>query len=437
MKLESLRDKMFTAIEVFTQEKHINAIKDGMMAYIPFTIIGAIALLVAYFPLDAYTNAVTSLLGLSDASIWQAAVSSVNNAGMNIGSVVCTLFIAYNLSKEYKDSFDPILGAAFSLCVYILLTPWDTFDSGTAILTSYFGTSSLIVGIICALVVPDLMRLLMKSEKLKIKLPSSVPPMVAQSFSSLIPLALLSVLFLAVKLIIGVTPYGNIHTLINTVLGAPLTGLAGSLPGLLVALFVCNLLWMFGIHGSSIVTGGVLAPFLLMLSDQNRLAAEAGQALPNIITNEIITYCGGIGLYICIACLIVCRNKETKPLCKIALVPAIFGIHEPLVFGLPIMYNPYMFVPYVIFPMIGTALTYFVMSIGLVAPLSGVGVPWTMPPVLYGFLGSGGQISTAIWQLILGVLYVLMAIPFVKAFDNSKLKEEAAREAEITAASAE
>ena len=138
----------------------------------------------------------------------------------------CTLFIGYNLSKNYKNEVDPMLGGVVSLCMYLLLTPWDSFDGTTAIATSYFGTSSLIVGIFCGLLVPEILRLLMKVDALKIKLPSQVPPMVAQSFSSLIPLALLSIVFLALKLLIGLTPYGNIHTLINTVLGIPLMGLA-------------------------------------------------------------------------------------------------------------------------------------------------------------------------------------------------------------------
>lgn len=423
--LDKAKDKTMDFVEAFTQERHVNAIKNGMMAYIPFTIIGAVALLLAYFPNEGYIQFVTSMLGMSDASVWQGALTSLNNAGMNIGSIICTLFIAYNLCKEYKGEIDPMLGSVVSLAIYFLLTPWTVVDGAMTISTSYFGTSSLIVGIFCGLLVPELLRALMKVEAFNIKLPPQVPPMVAQSFSSLIPLTILSILFLVLKLVIQVTPYGDIHTLINTVLGLPLTGLTGSLGGLLVALLFTNLLWVLGIHGSSIIMGGILGPFLLMLSDQNRLAYEAGTALPNIITNEFITYCGGIGLYICIACLLVCKNSQTKPLCKMALVPAIFGIHEPLVFGLPIMYNLYFAIPYVVFPIIGTCLTYFVEAMGWVARLNGAGVPWTMPVGLYGFLGSGGQLSAGVWQVILGVIYVLMAIPFARAFDKAKLKEEA------------
>lgn len=370
-------------------------------------------------------DAVTAILGVKDATVWQNAITSINNAGMNLGAILATVFIAYNLSKEYKEIIDPIYGTALTLGIYFLMIPWQTVDGNLVISTSYFGTGSLIVGILLALVIPELYRYLMEVDVLKIKLPPQVPPMVANSFSSLIPMAIISIIFLALKLIIGMTPYGDIHAMINTVIGGPLTVLTGSVWGYLIALFLTNLLWILGIHGSSIILGGVLGPFLIMLSDQNRLAAQAGNALPNIITNEFNTFIGGVGLYICIACLIVCKNKQTKPLCKMALVPAIFGIHEPLVFGLPIMYNVYFAIPYVVLPIIGTILTYIVQTLGWVAKLNGTGVPWTAPAGIYGFLATGGHISGFVWQVILAVIYTLICIPFAKAFDRSKLKEEA------------
>ena len=419
-----MKEKLLDSVEKLTNQKHINAIKKGMMAYVPFTIIGAIALLIAYFPYQGYIDAVTAILGVKDATVWQNAITSINNAGMNLGAILATVFIAYNLSKEYKEIIDPIYGTALTLGIYFLMIPWQTVDGNLVISTSYFGTGSLIVGILLALVIPELYRYLMEVDVL-IKLPPQVPPMVANSFSSLIPMAIISIIFLALKLIIGMTPYGDIHAMINTVIGGPLTVLTGSVWGYLIALFLTNLLWILGIHGSSIILGGVLGPFLIMLSDQNRLAAQAGNALPNIITNEFNTFIGGVGLYICIACLIVCKNKQTKPLCKMALVPAIFGIHEPLVFGLPIMYNVYFAIPYVVLPIIGTILTYIVQTLGWVAKLNGTGVPWTAPAGIYGFLATGGHISGFVWQVILAVIYTLICIPFAKAFDRSKLKEEA------------
>lgn len=418
------KETLLKNIGKFAQEKHINAIKNGMMAYVPFTIIAALGLLIANFPSETYTNFVTNIFGFKDASVWQNAVGSIMNGTMNLGTIITTLFISYNLCKEYKEKMEPINGAVISLCVYFLLIPWETVKSLDVVQTSYFGSQNLIVGIIVSMVVPEFYRFLMSKDKLKIKLPSEVPPMVADSFTSLIPTGIILVIFLILKWVLQATPYGNIGNLINTIIGQPLTALSGNIWGYLIALLITNLLWMLGIHGSSIIMSGVLAPFLFMMSDQNRVAAQAGKALPNVLTNEFFSYAGNLGFYICIACLIVCKNKETKALCKMAFLPATFGIHEPLVFGLPIMYNPIWLVPYVVYPIIGAGLTYMVQALGWVARLNGTGVPWTTPVGIYGFLASGGHISAAIWQIILGVIYTLLCIPFAKFYDKSKLKAE-------------
>lgn len=163
-----MKEKLLDSVEKLTNQKHINAIKKGMMAYVPFTIIGAIALLIAYFPYQGYIDAVTAILGVKDATVWQNAITSINNAGMNLGAILATVFIAYNLSKEYKEIIDPIYGTALTLGIYFLMIPWQTVDGNLVISTSYFGTGSLIVGILLALVIPELYRYLMEVDVLKL-----------------------------------------------------------------------------------------------------------------------------------------------------------------------------------------------------------------------------------------------------------------------------
>lgn len=424
---EKLKDSLFEGIERFTAQKHINAIKNGMIAYVPFTIIASVALLIANFPSKTYINFVTKMLGLSDPTIWQDKVNYFMNGTMDLAAILCLLLISYNLTKEYKE-IDPMYASVISLCVYFLLTPLKTIKGAAMLEYGKLGATSLIVAIVIALVVPELYRFLM-NRKLQIKLPSSVPPAVAGSFASLIPMAIIFFGFWALKLILLATPFGNIHVIINTIIGKPLAGLGGSIVGYTIAILITNLLWAFGIHGSSIIMFGALAPIMLMASDANRQAAQAGaEHLPHILTYEFFSYTGGVGLYICIAALIVAKSKQMKEISKIGIVPAIFGIHEPLVFGYPIMFNPYLAFVYVAAPVIGVVLTYIATSLGLVANLTGTGVPWTTPPGLYGFLATGGHISGLVWQLILGAIYVLFSIPFVKMYDRQKCLEEGEKE---------
>lgn len=419
----SLKERVFAAVEKFTEQKHINAIKDGMIAYVPFTIIAATVLLVAYFPSDQYIEFVTNVLGVSTPEVWQNELATIMNGTMNLASLISVIFISYNLSKEYKE-LDPILSAVLSFCIYMFMVPTTVIDGAVMVNFGDFGAANLVVAIIFALVIPELYRALWNVKRLRINLSSSVPPAVSKAFTSLLPMAIIFLIFFVLRLSLAATGFGTIQGLITTIISEPMSALSTNIWGYLIAILISNTLWAFGIHGTAIVFSGVMAPFLLMMSDQNRLAVQAGEALPNIITNEYLGFIGGVGLYLCIACLFICKNKQTRMICKLALIPAIFGIHEPLVFGLPIMFNPILAIPYVLCHVIGAGLTYIVTGLGFVARLAGVGVPWTMPPGLYGFLATNGHLSGFIWQVILGVLYVVICIPFVKRFDNKMLKKE-------------
>lgn len=428
-----MKEKLLIGVNKFSTNKYVTAIKNGVVAYTPFTIIASVALLITNFPSQAYIDFVTKLLGVSDASVWQNQINSFMNGTMNLGGVICLLFISYNLSELFHSpKVKPIYATVISFGVYYFMTPLSTLEDGsTAIALSRLGAGSLIVAIVIGLLVPTLYKILMEKD-ITIKLPEQVPPEVANSFSSLIPMAIIFIGMFIVKLILESSPFGNIHDLLNVLLGKPIQALGGSLGGYLFAMFFAMSLWFFGIHGTSIVNGA-LAPALIMLSDQNRIAFQAGEALPNIITNEFLTFATGTGLYMCIAFLIVGKSRQGKEISKLGLLPAIFGIHEPLVFGYPIMYNMYLGLLYIFLPLIGITLTYFVQSIGLVARLNGTGVPWTAPPGIYAFLSTGGAMSAVIWQLLLGVLYTILSIPLVKKYDNKLLEQEMKNHEEVAA----
>lgn len=426
-----MKEKMLVWVSKFSTNKYVTAIKNGVIAYTPFTIIASVALLITNFPSQGYIDFVTNLLGVSEASVWQNQVNSFMNGTMNLGGIICLLFISYNLAEQFNNpKIKPIYATVISFGVFYFLTPLSTLEDGSAaIALSRLGAGSLIVAIVLGLLVPTLYKILIEKE-ITIKLPEQVPPEVANSFSSLIPMAIIFIGMFIVKILLEISPFGNIHDLLNVLLGKPLQSLSGSLWGYAFAIFFAMVLWFFGIHGTSIVNGA-LAPALIMLSDQNRIAFQAGQALPNIITNEFLTYATGTGLYMCIAFLLVGKSRQGKEISKLGFLPAVFGIHEPLVFGYPIMYNIYLGTLYIVLPIVGIVLTYFVTSIGLVARLNGTGVPWTAPPGIYAFLGTGGEISAVIWQLLLGVIYTILSIPLVKKYDNQLLEQEKKQEEQM------
>lgn len=188
------------------------------------------------------------------------------------------------------------------------------------------------------------------------------------------------------------------------------------------------LLWACGLHGANIV-GGVMAPIWFGAMDANRIAFQAGDALPNIFTQqffEIWINIGGSGatLALVVTMFLRSRSKQMKQLGKLAIGPAVFNINEPIIFGMPIVMNPMLLIPFIITPLVTLVLTYIGMSTGLVAKPAGIAVPWTMPPIFSGYLATGGKISGAVMQAINIITAFIVYYPFFRMWDSQKLKEE-------------
>lgn len=257
-------------------------------------------------------------------------------------------------------------------------------------------------------------------------MPAGVPPTVSNSFSALIPVAGVIVLFLIVRLVFILTPWGNAFNFIFKFLQLPLQHVGDSLGAMIVVYLFAHVLWFFGIHGTNI-TDSVFLPVLYALSAENLSALQAGQAMPHIINqqfqNLFATY-GGAGstLSLIIAMLAFCKSSRIKQLGKLSIFPGIFGINEPIIFGLPIVLNPVIAIPFILVPMFNIVVTWVVMNIGIVPITNGIIMPWTTPPIISGFLSSGWQ--GGIFQAIMIAIGVVIYLPFIKAIDKAYLKEE-------------
>lgn len=257
-------------------------------------------------------------------------------------------------------------------------------------------------------------------------MPDGVPPTVEKSFAALIPAGVSVLVFFVINVIFAMTPYGNAFNFIFTILQTPLLKLGNTLPAMVIAYIFLHFFWFFGVNGGSVV-GAVFNPILQTLSAENLAAFQAGEALPNIISQQfqdLFATFGGAGstLSLLIAMLLFCRSKRVRELGKLALIPGIFGINEPIIFGLPILLNPLMLIPFMLVPTINIVISYFCMSLGLVPLCSGVAIPWTMPVILSGFLATGWQ--GAVLQLVLLILGVLLYMPFIKMMDKQYLADE-------------
>jgi PTS system cellobiose-specific IIC component len=214
-------------------------------------------------------------------------------------------------------------------------------------------------------------------------------------------------------------------------LQAPLKGAGNSLPSVLLYNFIAMLLWCFGINGPTI-TNSVWSPIFFVLTQDNLTAFQKGLKLPHIYTQQFIdiftTYGGGGStLSLLIVMLTVCRSKRVRELGKLAILPGIFGINEPIIFGLPVVLNPIIAIPFIIVPVLNTLISGLVFQAGWVPYTNGVMLPWTTPPIISGWLSTGSWTGSVLqlFELILGVL---IYYPFIKMLDRQYLSEELAAE---------
>ncbi|WP_436635771.1 PTS transporter subunit EIIC, partial [Latilactobacillus sakei] len=191
--------------------------------------------------------------------------------------------------------------------------------------------------------------------------------------------------------------------------------------------FACTIFWFFGINGPA-VANSVFAPISKVLTMENLDAFQAHKALPNIFTDPFSNFFtnfggGGSTLSLLIVMLLFCRSQRIKQLGKLAILPGIFGINEPIIFGLPIVLNPILIIPFNLVPLINLLLSTMVTKWGLIPYTNGVALPWTTPIGFSGYL-STGSIVASLYQFALLALGCLIYYPFIKTLDKQYIKEE-------------
>ena len=288
--------------------------------------------------------------------------------------------------------------------------------------TTYMGSSGMFIALIASYFIAMLYCFIFNKD-IKIKLPDSVPQNILSSFEALIPAGIALLAACIVNYLVGLTSYGNIHEAFSQLLAKPLLVVGTGLPALLITQRLAQLLWFLGIHGDQIV-GSVMRPILDNANLQNYEAYIAGLDRPYIITYQMTeTFIQIAFMALVIAVIIVARSQRLKSTGKVAAVPAIFCISEPIVFGLPVIMNVTLLIPWVLIRPIFGLITYLFMFFGLCPTPTGVTIPWTTPPLLSGFLVTN-SIMGAVVQLICLIIGVLIFIPFIKVLDKKFREEE-------------
>lgn len=382
--------------------KYLVAIRDGISITIPFTILGSVFLIIGNLPINGWSKIISPYSGMLNAAV---------NTTFGIIGLIAAISVGYFFSKMHD--IDQITGVIISLVCFLLAT----LNSKLSINIDSFGSKGLFTAIIVPVICTGIMTWAVRN-KIVIKLPDSVPLAVGKSFEALIPAGICILLFWGIRVLLNID-INNVITIIFT----PFIVALNTLPGAVLVMFIILLLWFVGIHGNALV-GNLCLPFTMTYLAANTTAFQAGKAVKYINAEGFYYFGMGLGgtgttIGLAIAIALFAKSKRYKTLGKLTFIPACFGINEPIIFGLPIVLNPVMFIPFVFTPIVLQVITWILMSLNIIGKVV-TSIPWTTPPILSGFLVTGGDWRAAAWQAIEVVIAVCVYLPFFRTLDKQE-----------------
>ncbi|MBD8452428.1 PTS sugar transporter subunit IIC [Serratia rubidaea] len=401
------------------QQRHVIAIRDGFVSALPFMIIGSFMLVFIFPPFSADSSWAFARGWLNFSLQYREQLMLPFYLSMGVMTFFISVGIGASLGRHYK--LDPIMTGLLALMAFLLVAA--PYRDGT-ISAQYFSGEGIFTAIITALYAGEVYAWL-KRHKITIRLPQEVPTGVARSFEILIPVvvivATLHPLNLLVQSYTGmIIPQAIMHLL------QPLVSASDSLPAILISVLICQVLWFAGIHGALIVTG-IMNPFWMTNLALNQSALAAGAALPHIYLQGFWDHyllIGGVGSTLPLAFLLLrSRAAHLRSIGKMGVVPSIFNINEPILFGAPIIMNPVFFLPFILVPMINATFAYIATKLGWVAQVVSL-TPWTTPAPIGASWAANWALSPLLMCLFCMVLSALMYYPFLKAYERTLIRQE-------------
>ena len=441
-----LDEKLSTPMAKLAEQRHLRAIRDGIIATLPLIIVSSMFMVIAFLPNSMPKElAITQFISANATKILLP-----YRVSMYIMTLYAVFGIGYSLAKSYE--LDGLSGGILAELGFLLtIIPSNiaapneavlalaetsteladylaTVPSGFVLPMGNLGSAGMFIGILVSFFAVEVYRFTQKSG-FKISMPPQVPASVARSFESLTPTAIVLIVVATICMFLQIDVHGMISKLI-----VPLVSATDTLPSVLILVFLVTFFWSFGIHGVSIV-GSIARPLWLILIEENTTAWAAGQVIPNIGAEPFFQWfiwIGGSGATLALALLFAFRSKSAygKALGKTSLVPSIFNINEPMIFGAPIVLNPMLIIPFIIAPMVNAIIAWLLTSAGMVGHVVAT-APWTLPGPIGAFLACGNDWRAAVLSIALIVLDLIIYYPFFKMYDKNLLEEEENQEAEV------
>ncbi|BDR58949.1 PTS sugar transporter subunit IIC [Xylocopilactobacillus apicola] len=424
--MQAFMEKKFIPVATkISNNKWVQSISRGTMSLMGVIVVGAIFSLLGSIGIPAYQTFLKNT-GLANLLSYVPAVT-INAIGLYM-----VFLIAYQAAHVFGHEDLAVNIGIVSLVSFLALIPLKSTQEKGAMQAinylnvDYIGSRGAFTAIITAMLVVSIYLYIIK-KNWTIKMPEGVPPQVINAFTDVIPAFVILTIFSLIRWAFSLTSYISATDFIYKMLQKPIEALTGSLPAFIILILIAQLLWFFGIHGSFTILP-ILMPIWISYINPNMAAYHAGKVIPHMFNIEMYNMLtiGGSGatLGFVIVMFIFAKSQQYKKMARLVIVPGFFNINEPLIFGLPIIMNPILFIPFVFTPIIILILGYILMKIGLVGVPIGLFLPASTPIVFSGILQ--GSWSYAIWQVVAVLISCVTYYPFFKIMDAKALEEEKA-----------
>lgn len=378
--------------------------RNAMMSLVALLVVGSIAAMIAKLPIDAFQTVMAPVIPL---------FTAINQATTGMMGLTAAIAVGYYGATQYDVDVVPAM--LISTCSFLASQLMED-GLNTGGLDSNGLLAALVIGFISVKVMAFL-----KKKNIGVKMPAGVPEAVAQSLNSLVPITVMVMVFAFISRVLGF----EINAFLIGIM-QPFANIFNTLPGYVIYHMACAFCFFCGLNSWIIMAP--IFPILVSNGAANEAAYLAGETIPYIITNstDILIWVGGTGATMALVLLMTFRAKSAayKAVGKASLLPGIFEINEPVIFGTPICMNPLYFIPFVILPGILAGATYALMDAGIVAMPCIANLTWRTPPILIGYLMSNGHVSTLIWAILVFVITLVVYYPFFKIGDKMEYEKE-------------
>lgn len=399
--------------------KYLKSVSGGSMSLLGIIMVGSLFTVLNNISWAPYQTLI-SKIGLS------TILGFIPLVTMDMIALYMSFSIAYVAASEFGIEKHAKNVGFTSLMAYVLLMPLNfvAVEGKKFIDFDFLGAKGVIVAIIVSLITVNIFKYFIK-KNITIKMPEGVPTMVIESFVALIPAVVTALLFALIKQGVSMTEYGSVQNVIYTLLQIPLQKLTSSLPAFLIFITVAQLLWFFGIHGSMTVLP-ILFPIFLGFLAENTAAVNAGGIAPHAINFGLydLANLGGSGATIGLVLVMFffAKSNRYKVFSKIALPTGLFGVNEPVIFGMPVMLNFVLIIPFLLTPLIIVSLAYLLINLHIITPTIGILGAGSLPPFIHGL--AQGSLSFGVFEIFATIISALIYYPFFKILDNQAVNEE-------------